>query len=1129
MFRKVYHLSRASATLKIYALSLFLTLSWHLFAQEISTLDNLWPVKANQFLQGFKDVNSGTALDFFPFLKKGNVALYLGENGRYTSIEFETDEVPAGYPEEYATFVFQVSYARSKDDEEPSGFNVFIDDAEFLTVKSHKKGSLKNWQYENDDGINLAFVSTHESEAYGDLFGYMFLNVPAKDYLGRSISIRMEEVSSNSRDFFMAIQNPVEEALAILAEPAILRTENGSKQSIKIDLTYLGKPTMGQFFYAGNRIVQQDIYPGPNEIYLLIDPVKETITHDLVIDLEGRDPVSRQVSLNPVRPFEVYFLPHSHVDIGFTHEQDEVARLQWRNLDMAIDLAEKTAGYPEGSRYKWNAEISWVLDGYLEQASEERKAKFVKAVNDGIIGIDGLYGSVLTGLQREEELFKNTLHAQRLREAYGFDIQSAMITDVPGYTWGIVPALAQTGIKYFSVGPNHMPQLAHGGYQVGKTFEAWGDIPMYWVSPSGKEKILFWMSSHGYSWFHSWLMGNISHAGGSPILNFLDELERQKYPYDIVQLRYNIGNDNGPPDPDMPDFFKAWNEKYEWPKFRIATTMEMMNDFVDRYEDIIPEATGDFTPYWEDGASSSAEETAINRNTADRLVQAEALWAMIKPEKYPAETFDEAWKNVVLFSEHTWGANISKSDPDAAFTKSLWNVKKGFALDAQKTAEEMIDEALYDITTSQEVIENIQVINTLSWSRTNLVKIPASWNLKGDKVLNEDGKMIPSQRLNSGELAFIASDIPPFGSKVFTLKKGKDKPEGSVRVSTSGIENDLVIVAMNTESGGFASIKSRSSNREHIDANDTLGFNTYWYSGKIKENLSKNHSPVFSIKENGPLISTLLVESLGQGANKISQEIEMVSGFGEINITNTVDKIRIVEDENVRFTFPFDIPDGEVRIDIPWTILAPGKNQIKGANNNFYSVQRFLDISNKDYGITITSEDAPVWEIGDMYGQFWMSDMVNRPWLKDYVPSQRLISWVMNNLWFVNYKAHQEGEIVFRHTLRPHAAFNAADAKKLGMEKSMPLIITPSDRKIDPILKIDGSREIFVTSLKPGYDGISTLIRLFNSSDRENSISINWVSSSRNLYRSSPLEEKGPALDNEITLGPWEILTIRAE
>jgi len=26
----------------------------------------------------------------------------------------------------------------------------------------------------------------------------------------------------------------------------------------------------------------------------------------------------------------------------------------------------------------------------------------------------------------------------------------------PGYTWGIVPALAHSGVRYLSVGPNHI-------------------------------------------------------------------------------------------------------------------------------------------------------------------------------------------------------------------------------------------------------------------------------------------------------------------------------------------------------------------------------------------------------------------------------------------------------------------------------------------------------------------------------------------------------------------------------------------------------------------------------------------------------------------------------------------------
>ncbi|MCB0494462.1 MAG: hypothetical protein KDC93_18820, partial [Cyclobacteriaceae bacterium] len=250
-----------------------------------------------------------------------------------------------------------------------------------------------------------------------------------------------------------------------------------------------------------------------------------------------------KVTLNPVRKFEVYFLPHSHVDIGFTHRQDEVEKLQWRNFELGIELAEKTKDYPDGAQFKWNAEITWAIDRYLKNATEEKKQQFINAIEKGWIGLDALYGSQLTGLQREEELINNQRFAGELAEQYGFDISTAMISDVPGYSWGTVESLAQTGVKYFSSGPNHMPHLPHGGYQVGHTFEAWGDVPFYWSSASGKQKVLFWMTSHGYSWFHSWSVDILSKAGGDPILRHLDELEKQGYPYDLVQLRYTIGND----------------------------------------------------------------------------------------------------------------------------------------------------------------------------------------------------------------------------------------------------------------------------------------------------------------------------------------------------------------------------------------------------------------------------------------------------------------------------------------------------------------------------------------------------------------------------------------------------------
>ena len=126
----------------------------------------------------------------------------------------------------------------------------------------------------------------------------------------------------------------------------------------------------------------------------------------------------------------------------------------------------------------------------------------------------------------------------------------------------------------------------------------------------------------------------------------------------------------------------------------ISSTSTAFRALEQRYGRVIPRVRGDWTPYWEDGAGSSALETAMNRTTAERLVQAEALWAMICPGGFPGAEFDEAWRYVLLFSEHTWGADESVSHPESKKTREQWEVKRSYALQAEKLSRDLLAQAL---------------------------------------------------------------------------------------------------------------------------------------------------------------------------------------------------------------------------------------------------------------------------------------------------------------------------------------------------------------------------------------------------------------------------------------------------
>ena len=144
-----------------------------------------------------------------------------------------------------------------------------------------------------------------------------------------------------------------------------------------------------------------------------------------------------------------------------------IERHQWKNLERALELCRQTADYPPGARFKWNTEVLWAADSYLQKASPEKQQALIDAIRAGSIGLDALYGNELTGLCRPEELLRLCECSQRLAGRCGVKIDSAMISDVPGYTWGIVPALAQAGVKYFSIGPNNFAR-------VGKTLDHLG-------------------------------------------------------------------------------------------------------------------------------------------------------------------------------------------------------------------------------------------------------------------------------------------------------------------------------------------------------------------------------------------------------------------------------------------------------------------------------------------------------------------------------------------------------------------------------------------------------------------------------------------------------------------------------
>jgi alpha-mannosidase len=171
-------------------------------------------------------------------------------------------------------------------------------------------------------------------------------------------------------------------------------------------------------------------------------------------------------------------------------------------------------------------------------------------------------------------------YATRLSAECGVPIESAMISDVPGYTWGTVSAMAQAGVKYFSFAPNYFERM-------GGTMKEWQNKPFWWKGPDGKQRVLCWCPSRGYALGH--IIGD-GEALARYIPDYLVELQTNGYPYDITYLRWNVHGDNGSPDEKVADVVRDWNARHVSPRLIISTTVAAFREFERRYGDKPPTA-----------------------------------------------------------------------------------------------------------------------------------------------------------------------------------------------------------------------------------------------------------------------------------------------------------------------------------------------------------------------------------------------------------------------------------------------------------------------------------------------------------------------------------------------------------
>ncbi len=390
---------------------------------------------------------------------------------------------------------------------------------------------------------------------------------------------------------------------------------------------------------------------------------------------------------------------------------------------------------------------------------------------------------------------------------------------------------------------------------------------------------------------------------------------------------------------------------------------------------------------------------------------------------------------------------------------------------------------------------------------------------------------MPSQRLRTGELAFIALAVPGLGAKRFFVGGGRGPARGSARAGAYELGNGRLIAAVDPGSGAVRSLRwTDGSGPEFVESGGLPGLAHYLYVPGLDPKAARTVATVkVRLGEPGPLVSSLMVESDAPGARGLVREYRVVEGLSRLDIAVTLDKEKVRDKESVHLAFPFAVPGGTARVDVGWGFVRPEADQITGACRDFFCARDSVDISNGEYGLTWTSLDAPLVEIGTVTDETPRRGE-RRVWLQELAPSTRLFSYVMNNYWHTNYKADQEGPVTLHYVLAPHRGSDTATAKRLGLEAANPLVPVAADPALPlPCFPLTVRSEGFVaTRLLPSYDGKAWVLRLFNASSGSEKLLLSGEAfGGGRVFLSDVDGTQGPRLSSPLEVPAFGILTLR--
>ena len=844
----------------------------------------------------------------------------------------------------------------------------------------------------------------------------------------------------------------------------------------------------------------------------------------------------------------VYLISHTHTDIGYTDHQPTVFRQHLDFIDQAIELGEATADYPVESRYKWTCEVTSFVERYFRERPAKQIDRFLALHKRGQMAVAAMEYH-WTPLLSTAAMIRSLFPVARLRQDYGLKIETAMQCDVDGASWLWADLLPKIGINAFTMSIN-----MYRGRRPAP------DLNAFWWQGPGGDRLLTFNGPHYLYGIFRYGLGDMETVE-KLLPDQLAKLEaRDDYPYDFLyaQVTHPARVDNGPPLPNLSDFVRDWNAAGRTPRMEFVTVDEFGSMLHERYGSQIFTWQGDWADWWADGPASSAYETALNRSTEELLPLVDLLATQINT--LDDQLIEDAYHEVSLYDEHTWGGFASTRRPHAPFTRSVWNHKAGYAFRGYGLTHELLAQGgralVRNITgvvpegekwrrwgqyvasdpSSDPTSHRFLVINPLSWTRHVRYALPPDIGgaapfavLEMFLVDNYRERSPLEAPIPPGTL--IDTHLPPFGYDVVDYQLIPSDPD--LWVGDSTLENRWYRVQVDPATGGLASWYDKELDRELIDEQSPWKLGQYVYEwidspadrgtifafnyddedfgSRFKDTPFRRQGPskvevMQSRLEPGSVFVEVRIEGLGIRGGRVRYTLP--SHEKALNIDYVLDKEYNTLAEAVYIPFPFALDKPKFHLDLNGVPLEPEVEQLPGSCRDWYGIHRWAEAGDGNVSIVLVPLDAPLVQVGGITTSRWAHKLDTR--------RGTLVSWALENHWDTNFKASQGEDLLFRYRLTSQPSYNSAAASRFAMETTVPPLIVRAPGAATgtsgQFLTVapEGVAEV---QLKRPADGRGLIVHAYNLTADPQTLSLTFPSlRPSGAWHCSPIEDDGAAL-----------------